>query len=727
MTADQDQPLVLVTLPPDGASPAAARRHMRAALRVAGLDPLADDALLLVTELVTNAVVHAGTAVELLARADGDGLLVEVTDHSPSSAPVVRRDPNSGREGGRGLFLLDALAESWGTTHHSDRKSLWFRLGGSDVSPPAPSAPLVEAPVADVPATLGWLLAVRDQTSGRLAPEQVLGELLHRLADALRVDRAALVVESDAEPDTWTVAAARGEEPSPDDIADLRRGALASEEPVLLAPGRTVVQLRGRGGALGALVLDAVQLDPAATVVARLAAERLSLVLRDQRAEMAQHRSRGSLALLAEASDLFAATLDVQLAVTLAAQLVVPRLAQWSAVYSISDRGAQLAAVAHEDEEEVAGLRVGLSGSRGEQFAARLARDLSVQRPALVGRAQVAELLGPGERGDVLALPLVARRRLLGGLLVARPRGQTYTAEDVSLLLDLARRAALAVDNARLYEERTGIARALQASLLPPDLPRAPEVDFGARYTPAGEGNEVGGDFYDVFALPHGGWAVAIGDVCGKGAEAAAITGLARNVIRLLAREGRAPAQVLGRLNDAVLELGDRGRFCTAALAVARPDRAGGLEVVHCSGGHPPPVLLSADRPPSLVGRSGTVLGVVEAPDLEDERLTLAPGESLVLYTDGVTERRSGRHMFGDETLLRVLAGQAGRPADAVAGRLETEVRAFSNEPSRDDLAVLVVRATGSRAPAPRPIAAITGDGPRASAGRGERHPDAPR
>jgi phosphoserine phosphatase RsbU/P len=384
----------------------------------------------------------------------------------------------------------------------------------------------------------------------------------------------------------------------------------------------------------------------------------------------------------------------------------VPNLAAWAAVYTVSDRGAQLSTVAHQDEEQVAPLRVALSGSRGAAFAARIARDLAVQRPTLVGRAELDEVLGAGERGDVLALPLVARRRLLCGLLVARPVGVTYSAEDVSLLLDLARRAALAVDNARLYEERTAIAQALQASLLPPELPTAPEVDFGARYVPAGEGNEVGGDFYDVFALPDGGWAVAIGDVCGKGAEAAAITGLARNVIRLLAKEGRPPAEVLGRLNDAVLELGERGRFCTAALAVVRPDGGGGLDVVACSGGHPLPVLLAAGRAPAFVGETGTVIGVVEAPDLFDVRLHLASGESLVLYTDGVTERRSGSDMFGEDTLLRVLAGQHARSADAVAHRVETEVRAFGREAARDDLAVLVVRCPERTVPAASPDAA---------------------
>jgi serine phosphatase RsbU (regulator of sigma subunit) len=416
------------------------------------------------------------------------------------------------------------------------------------------------------------------------------------------------------------------------------------------------------------------------------------------RAEVAQRRQRGSLALLAEASDLFAATLDVQLAVTLAAQLVVPRLAQWAAVHTSSETGMALAALSHEDEERIGALREALSSPDGLEFVERLSRDLSAQRPVLVGRGELASVLGDEQQGDVLAVPLVARRRLLGGLLVVRPAGGTYNAEDVTLLLDLARRAALAVDNARLYGERTAIAHALQASLLPPELPTPAEVDFGARYLPAGEGNEVGGDFYDVFALPDGGWGVAIGDVCGKGAEAAAITGLARNVLRLLVCEGRSPAQALGSLNDAILQMGERGRFCTAAVAVVHESvsRPGGLDLCFSSGGHPPPVLLPVVGSPTFTGATGTLIGVVEQPDLDDEELFLSAGDALVFYTDGVTERRRGAAMFGDDTLLTALGRAAGRSADAVAGLLEREVRAFAPDASRDDLAVLVVRATGA-------------------------------
>ncbi|HWH28623.1 MAG TPA: ATP-binding protein [Mycobacteriales bacterium] len=377
-------PPAAVTLPPDGSSPALARRHLRTVLLAAGHGAVLDDALLLVTELVTNAVVHAGTDVELALELDDDRVLVQVSDRSPGSTPVVRGDADAPREGGRGLFLLDALAPEWGTTHARDRKTVWFRLGPSSpvaVAEPAPPVTTVDTADGD-PTTLDWLLALPGELEQQLSPAQVLTELLHRLCDALAVDEAALLVESDRDPDTWLVAAARGDAPSDDAVAELRRTALHTDRAVVQRPRRTVLLLRGRGGPFGALVLERGSLSSRDTAVARLAAERLGMVLRDDRADVAQRRQRGSLALLAEASDMFAATLDVQLAVTLATQLVVPRLASWAAVYTVADRGVQLASVSHEDEERTAALRVALSSSRGTEFAERLARDLAVQRPA---------------------------------------------------------------------------------------------------------------------------------------------------------------------------------------------------------------------------------------------------------------------------------------------------------------------------------------------------------
>jgi serine phosphatase RsbU (regulator of sigma subunit) len=295
------------------------------------------------------------------------------------------------------------------------------------------------------------------------------------------------------------------------------------------------------------------------------------------------------------------------------------------------------------------------------------------------------------------AVPLVARGRVIGALaLGALPSGAGP--HQLSLLADLAPRVALAIDNARLYAERTATSRALQRSLLPPELPRLPGVDIGVAYDAAGSGNDVGGDFYDVFRLSHepddGRFAFAVGDVCGKGPEAAAVTGLARHALRLLARRGDDIATVLRHLHAAILDEGSRARFVTVVYGEGhrRPD--GSLQLRFASAGHPAPVVLRADARAAAVGEPGDLLGVFEAIDVSVTELLLAPGDAVVLFTDGVTERRGDHGMLGESGVLDALDGCVGLTAPEVARRLRQVVMHFSAAPPRDDLAILVLRAT---------------------------------
>jgi serine phosphatase RsbU (regulator of sigma subunit) len=182
---------------------------------------------------------------------------------------------------------------------------------------------------------------------------------------------------------------------------------------------------------------------------------------------------------------------------------------------------------------------------------------------------------------------------------------------------------------------------------------------------------------------------------------------MARDVLRLLVRDGAAPPTALQRLNESILELDERGRFCTAALGIVQLG-ADGLHVRLSSAGHPPPVLVDAAGEARFVGRSGTLLGVVSDVELSEDEIVLSPGEFLVFYTDGVTERRHGMDMFGDQRLLSAVRAAAGRGADVIAGHLESDVRRFGTGPSRDDLAVLVLRCTAVAArdetPAREPV-----------------------
>ena len=702
MTASQGLTGQIITkLEPASSSASAARRVIEAAVLQTSLAGFIDEALLLVTELVTNAIVHAGTEIELRVDTGRDSMRVEVIDQSPGLITIVHEMASETREGGRGLLLLDALATEWGTRHFGWGKSVWFVLGGADLPQQAhpvdatteqlaaSAAPMQQRLYDDI----SWLVSLPEDIEQKLRPDQVIAELLHRLASGLSIPQCWVYSHAADDEQRWVLVAAHDSMTASPDADAVRRAtergfsALADNDVLLL-------RLQGSSGPLGALaILGGAQLSSETSAVVKLVAERIGVILRDDLARAAQLRSRGSLALLAEASEMFAGTLDVQLAMTLATQLVVPRFARWAAVWATYEHRPRITAVAHADETRLPELQSALGGNEGEQLATSLARNLVERRPNLVHGSELPTELVDERSGEVLALPLVARRRLLGVLVVGRPAGAIFGSDDVGLLNDLARRTAVAVDSARLYEESTSVARALQASLLPPTLPESPVAEFGARYAAAGEGNEVGGDFYDVFDLGNeaAGWGLAIGDVCGKGPEAAAITGLARDVLRLLVRDGLPVPAALRRLNGAILDLGERGRFCTATLARVQPD-ADRLNVTLSLAGHPAPVLVRADGAVNFFGRSGTLLGVFPELQLNQDTVVLEPGDSLVFYTDGVTERRSGGLMFGDENLLACLREAARQSADAMAGLLEEHVQRFGS--ARDDLAVLVVRCT---------------------------------
>lgn len=264
--------------------------------------------------------------------------------------------------------------------------------------------------------------------------------------------------------------------------------------------------------------------------------------------------------------------------------------------------------------------------------------------------------------GETVVLPLVARNRVIGMLTLGKPTEEHFRQEILELAEDLSRRAALALDNARLYSERTAISQSLQRSLLPPELPVVPGVEVEVIYRAAGEGNEVGGDFYDLFPIRDGAYGFAIGDVCGTGLEAAAVTGLARHALRLLAREGFGGPAVLERLNAAILDEGARSRFLTLLYGELWPQDDGSALLKVVCAGHP-----SAPAAPGRHGRAAAepqpLLGVMDDLELYEQTVTLDPGDVLLCVTDGVTERREGARMLGDDGLTDVLTTCTGLTA----------------------------------------------------------------
>ena len=295
----------------------------------------------------------------------------------------------------------------------------------------------------------------------------------------------------------------------------------------------------------------------------------------------------------------------------------------------------------------------------------------------------------------MMSVPLVARGRTLGAMTVfSSGPDRRYGDEDLLLAENLAYRCALAVDNARLYRDRSEIAYTLQRSLLPPLLPEIPGVEVGAEYLPAGEANEVGGDFYDVINTVDNGWVCAIGDVRGKGAEAAAVTALARYTIRAVTMKDDRPSEVLSALNEAMLRQLPEDRFCTAACARLEPeDGDPGIGVEVSRAGHPPPLIARTDGAVEEMSCHGRALGVFPDAELTDVHVRLMPGETFVLYTDGVTEARApDGTFFGEDRLRDFVRTHANLPAADLARNLKNVVLDFQDGYPSDDLALLVLR-----------------------------------
>lgn len=295
---------------------------------------------------------------------------------------------------------------------------------------------------------------------------------------------------------------------------------------------------------------------------------------------------------------------------------------------------------------------------------------------------------------SLITVPLITKRGVVGAVqFVSAESERRYDASDVALAEAAAGRIAEAIDNAWLMEQQRNIARTLQAALLPAELPEIPGVGIAVRYWAAGAVSEVGGDFYDVFPIGPLRWAVVIGDVCGTGSTAAAVTATARHTIRAAATHGASPVEVLHWVNDAI-RAGDSGLFCTLLYCTLeqRDDRT--WELTSVTGGHPLPILVAPDHSVSMVGVHGTLIGVLPAIDAHPVTTVLAPGSTMVMHTDGINDVRPP-HGLDDDALMAMVSAAATPPgsADDVAERLGTAIADVLPIPQRDDdMAVVVIR-----------------------------------
>lgn len=409
---------------------------------------------------------------------------------------------------------------------------------------------------------------------------------------------------------------------------------------------------------------------------------------------------------LAEASRQLGSSLDYAQTLRNVAWAAVPQIADWCAVDLVERGRLERVVAAHPnpdklviaerlrdfgpetpDPEQGAGkvLRTGVS-----ELYADIPDELLVQ--AAVSDEHLALLRAIGMR-SVVIVPIRTPGRVLGTMsLVSAESGRRFTEDDVHFAEQLAERAGIAVENARLYEAQSRAAVTLQRSLLPETLPDVGGWQVAALYRPAGSDPqvEVGGDFYDLLETDQG-WLVIIGDVIGKGVEAAALTSLMRHGARFISQTDPRPAAILQRLDSALKQRSTMSP-CTALCLLLGEER-----MTLCSAGHPVPLVVSAAGEVRALGHPQLLLGVSDPFEWHDEEVTLDPDETIVLHTDGVTDTRGADERFGEERLNGVLARFAGAAPDELLAHLDAALTDFQVGAQADDTAVIALR----RAPSP--------------------------
>lgn len=434
-----------------------------------------------------------------------------------------------------------------------------------------------------------------------------------------------------------------------------------------------------------------------------------SSVARDiRRRRKAEERLR----FLAEVWALLGRSLESEKVLADLAQLLIPQLGDWCFVTGWSENQFKLLAVAHKDPDrvqEIKNLEEQYPPNPEDPVTAEL---LAGGEPVLVEEV-TDEMLRAGARDDEMfqlirslgftsgmVVPITAHGEVFGVItLASSDRHHRFTNDDLSLAVEVGRRAGLALENARLYETNRHIAEVLQESLLPPELPQLPAGKLSALYEPAGEGSsEVGGDFYDCFPISdEGQWAMAIGDVCGKGPQAAALTATVRYALRGSALSHSSAAAVLKDLNRIVLrEEGDH-RFCTAIFGFL-DCHDGAMTLRFALGGHPRPLLLRQGKA-TPVGKPGALLGVFERFRAHDTEIEFQAGDKIILYTDGVTEsRRPGDGaQLGEDGLQRIIEEASHYNDGALLDHIRQQVIAWRDgQPAQDDIGILVISATSS-------------------------------
>lgn len=655
----------------------------RAALDDLDLGESLTDAQIVVSELATNAVRH-GTpfddgCIAMRIAYEDRGLRMEVTDAGPFSRPLMIDEPPD-RDGGRGLDMIDRLSTSWG--YRSGRTTTFWAEFSELVPERGPTKVL---------AACRRLLADETSPPVDLLLEAAATRMRWSVAEfrphgaATGAASAGFRAPTKAERDALDGACA-GALVSPTEIEVSGASKAAVAVPVAVAD-----QLLGVLGVVGSNDASEDALEIAHWIAGILAP---ALVRETDRTS--QDHLVDQLTFLARASEALGKSLDHDKTLQDVAQLLVPARADWCTINLINDDGSiRRVAAEHSDPRTKQRLHELLDShphdpdaETGVPLAIRTGQALlfsEVSQELLEETANDPEYLEITRdlaiRSCIIA-PLEARGSVLGTVsLVSTDLDRLrYDESDLALIKDLARRAAVAIDNARIHTSTTEVARALQQTLLPTELPTIPGMDLAARYVAANSKQHVGGDFYDVLGAEDGSWYLVIGDVQGKGVEAATLIGLARHTLRSAILRLESPAVALATLNSA-LNAASTERSCTALCVRAVPNgRTWKLTIARA--GHPEPLMV---KPGSVepVSSRGVLLGVLDDVLIEEVDVELSPDASLVLFTDGAI----GTDERAELTLRRSLEAVAGLTADGIAESVAPAVL--------DDLAVLVLQPQG--------------------------------
>ena len=419
----------------------------------------------------------------------------------------------------------------------------------------------------------------------------------------------------------------------------------------------------------------------------------------------ADRRARSQLRFLADASRELDTTLDFEATLRRVASLAVPQIADFCIVDVHRDGRLQRRAWAAADDatrttlDELIALQ---SETPEEAPAAQVVVSASPQIVDHVSEDLLRGLAGDDEERlallrrlefrSMIAVPLLARGRVIGAISLVTQQRAPFRDEDLAIAMELARRAGVALDNARLYEERTKTAVTLQQSLLPRTLPTIPGATVHPAYRP-GSGDAVGGDFYDVYRRDDDDWVIVVGDVCGKDTVAAAMTGLVRHTLRALDHVGTPFGEMLPKLNAVVLSSDFADRFCTVNYIRWQPTDGGATATI-ASAGHPLPFVRRQNGHTTEAGETGELIGVFDHIESPPATVELAPGDGLVLYTDGIIERHGEDGWFGEERLREIIASSTGIPEEVVQTIVDAAEN-FAPDAARDDIAVLAIRAEG--------------------------------